>query len=327
MALKIEGDRLKGVPFVPAHASGKSMPKPTLIVLHDTADREKPQDTVNWFKSSACTTSAHFVVERDGSITQMVECDQIAFHAGKSSFKGRSGCNTFSIGIEIDNPGGLDKNGRAYFHKDKKGRPVAPGFDLDRLKHVKTKEHGDALWLPYTDAQVKTVINLCRALVAAYPSITDIATHWLISPGRKVDTNPLFPLDGVRAAVFEPAKRKPSVPAEPVAPVEAPPPIAAVAEPPVAAALVTTSRKAKTLSRLTKAMHAIWIGLTLESILEYLGFAKSTIDQISQFVESNAKVLAITAAILGLLVVKYIYGLMQEDAEEGRYVPSGEKTA
>lgn len=324
MSFGIVNDRMIGVPFVPAHASGKSMPKPTLIVLHDTADREKPQDTVNWFKSSACTVSAHFVVERDGAITQMVECDQIAFHAGKSSFKGRVGCNTFAIGIEIDNPGRLDKNGRAYFHKDKKGRPIAPGFDLERLKHVKTKAHGDGLWLPYTDAQVKTVINLCRALVAAYPSIKDIATHWIISPGRKFDTNPLFPLEEVRAAVFKPAKRKPATQPEPAPPIETPPPVAAD---PVAPTLVATSRKAKVLSRLTKAMHALWIGLTLESILEYLGFAKSTIDQISQFVDDNAKAITIAGAILVILAAKYVWGLMQEDAEEGRYVPSGENAA
>lgn len=42
--------------------------------------------------------------------------------------------------------------------------------------------------------------DVCRALAEAYP-IEEIITHWLISPGRKIDTNPLFPLEQVRAAV------------------------------------------------------------------------------------------------------------------------------
>jgi N-acetylmuramoyl-L-alanine amidase len=317
MAFEIINDRLKGAAFVRAHASGSAMPKPTLIVLHDTADRAQPKDTVNWFASKACTVSAHFVVERDGSITQMVECDQKAFHAGKSSFKGRSGCNNFAIGIEIDNPGKLDKDGRAWFHK--KGEAGYEG-----IQQRTTKEHGSGYWLPYTDAQVKAVINLCRALRKAYPSISDIATHYIISPGRKIDTNPLFPLEEVRAAAFKPESK----PALVVAP-KPEMPAAVSEEPPVAApaALTATSRKAKTLSRFKQAMHATWASLTLASVLEYLGLAKSTADQVSQFVQTHAVVILITGAILGVLIVKYVLGLMQEDVEEGRYVPSGEKAA
>jgi N-acetylmuramoyl-L-alanine amidase len=321
MAYEIVGDRLKGAPFVPAHASGGSMPKPTLIVLHDTADRAHPKDTVNWFASKACTVSAHFVVERDGSIVQMVDCDQKAFHAGKSAFKGRSGCNNFAIGVEIDNPGKLDANGRGWFHK--KGEAGYAG-----IQPKTTKEHGSGHWLPYTDAQVKAVIGLCRALIKTYPSITDIATHWLISPGRKIDTNPLFPLDAVRAAAFKPAKKAPAVePATPAPVADATPAVAAAEVAPSSVALVATSRKARALSRLTKAAHAVWISLTLEGILEYLGFAKSTVDQVAQFVDDHSRALTITAAILVIIAAKYVWGLMHEDAEEGRYVPSGEKTA
>jgi N-acetylmuramoyl-L-alanine amidase len=314
MALSIVADRLVGAPFVRANASGAAMPNPTAIVVHDTAGRDTPKSSVNWFASSKCTTSAHFVVELDGSITQMVECDQKAFHAGKSSFKGRSGCNNFTLGIEIVNPGKLDKNGRAWFHK--KGDPGYEG-----IQHVKTKGHGDGWWLPYTPAQIKAVAELCKALVKAYPSIDAITTHWEISPGRKVDTNPLFPLDALRSAVFKPAK-KPTPAPEPEVIVATPPQAA-----PPAASLVIASRKAKTLSRIKKAMHGVWASLTLASVLEYLGLAKSTADQVSQFVQTHAVVILITGAILGVLIVKYVLGLMQEDVDEGRYVPSGEKAA
>jgi AmpD protein len=46
--------------------------------------------------------SAHFLVARDGDITQFVGCGQRAWHAGVSSFEGRAGCNDFSVGIELE---------------------------------------------------------------------------------------------------------------------------------------------------------------------------------------------------------------------------------
>jgi AmpD protein len=46
--------------------------------------------------------SAHFVVRRDGALMQFVSCDARAWHAGKSSWKGRSDCNDFSVGIELE---------------------------------------------------------------------------------------------------------------------------------------------------------------------------------------------------------------------------------
>ena len=46
--------------------------------------------------------SAHFVVDRQGLITQFVSCDERAWHAGRSSFQGRDNCNDFSIGIELE---------------------------------------------------------------------------------------------------------------------------------------------------------------------------------------------------------------------------------
>ena len=46
--------------------------------------------------------SAHFVVRRDGQLIQYVSCDERAWHAGASSWRGRAGCNDFSIGIELE---------------------------------------------------------------------------------------------------------------------------------------------------------------------------------------------------------------------------------
>ncbi len=46
--------------------------------------------------------SAHFVIRRDGALLQFVSCDDRAWHAGVSSWRGRERCNDFSIGVELE---------------------------------------------------------------------------------------------------------------------------------------------------------------------------------------------------------------------------------
>ncbi len=46
--------------------------------------------------------SAHFLIRRDGELLQFVSCDARAWHAGASVWRGRSDCNDFSIGIELE---------------------------------------------------------------------------------------------------------------------------------------------------------------------------------------------------------------------------------
>ena len=46
--------------------------------------------------------SAHFFVRRDGTVLQLVSCDDRAWHAGVSMWRGRGVCNDFSVGIEIE---------------------------------------------------------------------------------------------------------------------------------------------------------------------------------------------------------------------------------
>jgi len=58
--------------------------------------------------------SAHFVVRRDGGLLQFVSCDDRAWHAGRSSWRGREGCNDFSIGIELEGLEGEAFDDRQY---------------------------------------------------------------------------------------------------------------------------------------------------------------------------------------------------------------------
>ena len=107
--------------------------------------------------------SAHVVIRRDGVPTQYVPFSARAWHAGVSQYLGRSACNDFSIGIELE---GTDET-------------------------------------PYSDAQYQTLTDLIVALLAAYPSLSPehLARHSDIAPGRKSDPGPAFDFARLRAAL------------------------------------------------------------------------------------------------------------------------------
>jgi len=46
--------------------------------------------------------SAHFFIRRNGELWQFVSCDDRAWHAGASRWRGRDSCNDDSIGIELE---------------------------------------------------------------------------------------------------------------------------------------------------------------------------------------------------------------------------------
>ena len=51
--------------------------------------------------------SSHFLIRRDGALLQFVSCDDRAWHAGRSCWRGRENCNDDSIGIELEGLEGL----------------------------------------------------------------------------------------------------------------------------------------------------------------------------------------------------------------------------
>lgn len=46
--------------------------------------------------------SSHFYIRRGGELWQFVSCDDRAWHAGQSQYRGRSNCNDDSVGIELE---------------------------------------------------------------------------------------------------------------------------------------------------------------------------------------------------------------------------------
>ncbi|MDH2916706.1 MAG: 1,6-anhydro-N-acetylmuramyl-L-alanine amidase AmpD [Gallionella sp.] len=53
-------------------------------------------------KLKGVKVSSHFLIRRDGRIIQFVPCRRRAWHAGVSEWRGRTRCNDFSIGIELE---------------------------------------------------------------------------------------------------------------------------------------------------------------------------------------------------------------------------------
>ncbi len=107
--------------------------------------------------------SSHVVIGRDGTMTQFVPLHERAWHAGESIFAGRSSCNDFSIGIELE---GSDD-------------------------------------LPYETAQYQSLIDLTKSLLQAYPmlNVDRIVGHCDIAPGRKTDPGSSFDWDLYKRAL------------------------------------------------------------------------------------------------------------------------------
>jgi len=111
--------------------------------------------------------SAHLLIRRSGDLLQFVPFERRAWHAGESSFRGRSCCNDYSIGIELE---GTDDT-------------------------------------TYTDEQYSILVAVIAAICESYPEISarQIAGHCDVAPGRKTDPGPAFDwlrlYDGLAGAV------------------------------------------------------------------------------------------------------------------------------
>ena len=168
------------------------------VVLHYTAGYTT-ESAVATFLAPAAKASAHFVVGTDGAIVQMVNCADTAWHAGYGVFRGGGQVNQRSIGIEIVNPGYhfRSTDGR-ILNWERKAVPESRLQPFPGLIEARDPWVGSAvtLWPLYPEAQLKTVERLLRAILKAFPSISDIVGHRDVDTVRrlKVDPGPAFPM-------------------------------------------------------------------------------------------------------------------------------------
>lgn len=83
--------------------------------------------------------SAHFVIRRSGRLDQYVGIDRRAWHAGVSSWQGRTRCNDFSVGIELEGLEGCgfeDAQYRELLHLIRDLRAVLPLRSVAGHEHV-----------------------------------------------------------------------------------------------------------------------------------------------------------------------------------------------
>ena len=116
-------------------------------------------------RDPAAKVSAHYLIDEDGSVVQLVPEERRAWHAGVSGWHGRACLNNCSIGIELVNPG---------------------------------HEWG---YRPFTEAQYEACLALCRSIVARWPiPPSRVLAHSDVAPARKQDPGELFDWPRLAAA-------------------------------------------------------------------------------------------------------------------------------
>ncbi len=186
----LHGDNVRKAVWSKNHSGKFGSGLPDTVIIHYTAGPYKP--SLNNLTNPKVKASAHVIVDRDGSVTQMVPFDTEAWHAGASKWGNRVGLNKYSLGIEIVNSGFLTKSGnvfRSWF-----GSAYNPS---DVIKAIHRNESTPKYWHVYTEEQINTVTDLCRLFIEEY-DVKQILGHEEIAPGRKSDPGPAFPLDRLR---------------------------------------------------------------------------------------------------------------------------------
>jgi N-acetylmuramoyl-L-alanine amidase len=197
--MKINNHRLMNdddtaVPFMQSPNMGGSV-QHKFLVMHFTAGRSA-KESVDWLTSKNAKASAHVIIGRDGSVTQLVPFDRVAWHAGASSWEGLEGMNKFSLGIEMDNAGRLTRHGnrwRAWFGVDYD--------DAEVIQAVHKHETELCSWHDYTPEQIDSALQVAGLLMANY-GLHDVVGHEDIAPRRKCDPGPAFPMASFRSRLM-----------------------------------------------------------------------------------------------------------------------------
>lgn len=141
----------------PNHAPRPADAAIDVLVLHYTELPLKDSLDILCDGAREHRVSAHYVLAEDGTLYRLVSEDCVAWHAGRSHWRGREALNATSIGVEIVNL------------------------------------HGDRH--DYPRAQIAALIELCRGILARHPAIVprNVVGHSDIAPKRKMDPGLRFP--------------------------------------------------------------------------------------------------------------------------------------
>jgi N-acetylmuramoyl-L-alanine amidase len=144
--------RLGRSPNVEPRADGVA---PDILLLHYTGMKSATAACA-WLCNPKSGVSCHYVIDEQGTITQLVDEELRAWHAGVSSWKGERDINSRSIGIEIHHPG--------------------HGHDHD-----------------FPEAQMQSVVALSRDIVRRHRIAPErVLGHSDVAPARKIDPGERF---------------------------------------------------------------------------------------------------------------------------------------
>jgi N-acetylmuramoyl-L-alanine amidase len=168
---------------------------PKFLIMHYTAGVSK-SSSVSWLTNKIAKASAHLVIGRDGSITQLAAFNVATWHAGVSRWFNIVGLNNCSIGIELDNAGRMRKVGNRW--------QAASGqtYNDNEVTIARHKHEEDATgWHAYTERQINSAFAVSQLLVSHY-NLKDILGHEDIAPFRKNDPGPAFAMESFRARLL-----------------------------------------------------------------------------------------------------------------------------
>lgn len=133
----------------------------SVLVLHYTG-MKTAAEAIDRLCDPDAEVSSHYFIDEDGAVSQLVEEEKRAWHAGISCWRGRSSINDISIGIELVNPG---------------------------------HEHG---YREFPDAQMQSLIGLSKDIMDRYGiEPRNVVGHSDIAPTRKQDPGELFDWKGL----------------------------------------------------------------------------------------------------------------------------------
>ena len=158
---------------------------------------------------------APIIICRDGHVIQQSQFDVLCYHAGglnKGRFQNADDAaeiNDIALGIEHSNFGWLIKDGSTFYRPTKSGGQWVKGkrYPSSSPTPVRAPDHRGAMhyWEPFTDECIQSSIEVHREMVDTFPNIIreNVLRHSDISPDRKTDPGPLFPLEEILDAVFD----------------------------------------------------------------------------------------------------------------------------
>lgn len=185
--------------------------KPRAVIIHYDAS-PRGQVAVDWLCDPKAQASAHYHIDRDGTVTQMVALADAAWHAGIARIPLGGGqfdqaANAITIGIECANLGLLERGGEGqYFWRD---GTTPHSYQGPEPVHAALEYPGglrvEGWWEPWDPRLLTTLaallaeISMLGCLVAA----GNLLGHDEIAQpeGRKKDPGPLFPWDLYARAV------------------------------------------------------------------------------------------------------------------------------